>query len=300
MESDVLEKKVNAILNMQEEAYTKKIENELYKALNTLRGKSDSMYEKYAVDGIISRLQLRKYKRYSKIEKGMIASLVLIIKNNLRVIDDAIIAIYNEAFNAEAWAIDMATGFRLDWDTIDTTELHDILDDEFYDIAKDRQLMLAKFAVRTALNTNLVVGKTNSEMNSDIKHNMNKLAMAAILLLHTQLESAKNAGKYAAILKALEYGIEGDQIWGGIIDSKIRDSHYLMASQQAKKNKKTGMFTLPDGERTPYPGWIGLRARERCNCRCWIDFIITNTDKLENEKIYEYSSYSTWMKSRNK
>ena len=60
-----------------------------------------------------------------------------------------------------------------------------------------------------------------------------------------------------------------------------------------KVKKDDGYYDGPGGERALYPGWIGLSASQRCNCRCSEVFVLDESVEKGTEK-YQY--YSRWVR----
>ena len=110
-----------------------------------------------------------------------------------------------------------------------------------------------------------------------------------------QGQTAVNAGTEAAYTRAIDKGVQGSVVWSATLDGRTRDDHAAMDQQVQDEN---GLFRLPDGETAPYPGWEGLSAAERINCRCTTRFQIDGYEpalrRSRDEGLVPYQSYAEW------
>lgn len=86
----------------------------------------------------------------------------------------------------------------------------------------------------------------------------------AVRIARTETTGSLNAGQHAVRTELQREGlIEGRQ-WLAILDDDVRPEHSALAGVTAKQDEGFNV----GGTEAPYPGWHGLPAAMRCNCRC--------------------------------
>ena len=73
-----------------------------------------------------------------------------------------------------------------------------------------------------------------------------------------------NGGHKAGIEASARDGVKVGREWLAIDDNDTREDHADANGQAVGPGE---MFVV-GGEETPYPGWYGLSALQRINCRC--------------------------------
>jgi hypothetical protein len=73
-----------------------------------------------------------------------------------------------------------------------------------------------------------------------------------------------NAGHHATHTGLANDGAITGRVWRAILDDDVRATHRNLDGVSVKGDE---MFDV-GGAKAPYPGWHGLPARERVNCRC--------------------------------
>ncbi|MEN6623937.1 MAG: phage minor head protein [Smithella sp.] len=278
--------------------YESQVSKALYDALQTMRADMSKLYEKYATNGILTKADMTRYNRYASMEKQMLTALDPAIKANLKVIKRLTPEMYNESFFREAWQIDSASELRLNWGTINKGAIVEDLANPYDKIAYENYPRNAKQAIRKAINNGLPLGKTLTQMTRDLKKAMNITNAAGIRIVRTEAMTAQNAAANDVYTRAIDRGIEGDDIWDATFDLKTRPDHGHADGQV--KNKKTGMFSL-GGELTPYPGWENLSAKQRINCRCHHRFQISGYSpkliRTREQGVIPFQTYDEWKKN---
>ncbi|HWB13402.1 MAG TPA: phage minor head protein [Pirellulales bacterium] len=83
-------------------------------------------------------------------------------------------------------------------------------------------------------------------------------------IARTETTGALNAGHYAARSELISEGLVKGSEWLGVQDERQRAAH---AANDGKVVAAGEMFNV-GGEQAPYPGYWGLSAAQRVNCRC--------------------------------
>jgi len=291
---------LNSLL-LREAKYSKQIQNQLASVLTTIYGEMKKIYDKYAINGKLTKVEMTKYNKYSTMEEQILKTLDPALKANIKKIKKLLPSQFNESFFHYAWAIDNATGLRLSWGLVNTKVLL-----QAFDITNPKNIELqealknypitAKKKIRAALLNGLSQGKSYDSMARDLKKSLNKIYSSAITIVRTEGQSAINAGQAIAYTRAQENGINGKEIWSATKDQKTRIDH-RHADGSTKDSE--GFFNV-GGEKALYPGDPNLSAENRINCRCSIRFEIDGYSpqlmRTREEGILPYMNYDNYVK----
>ena len=301
MQLSKLEQQALNTLLKNEAKYSKQIQKQLLTVLTSMYGEMKKIYDKYAINGKLTKVEMTKYNKYSTMEEAILKTLDPALKANIKTIKKLLPSQFNESFFHYAWAIDNATGLRLSWGLVNTKALLGA-----FDITNPKNIELqealknygptAKKRIRAALLNGLSQGKSYDQMARDLKKSLNKIYSSAITIVRTEGQTAINAGQTIAYTRAQENGIEGNEVWSATKDVKTRDAHGYADGQ--KKNKD-GYFNV-GGEKALYPGDPSLSAGNRINCRCNIRFEIEGYSpqlmRTREEGILPYMPYQQYAK----
>jgi SPP1 gp7 family putative phage head morphogenesis protein len=259
------------------------------------------LYEKYAVDGLLSTADMARYARYASMESNILAKLDPAIRASMATMKRLQPDQYNAAFFRAAWRIDNESGIALNWGVINTDAIRsayaltDPANKAMAEALKNYS-MRARRVIRVALNDGLAQGKSYYDMMKDIKDALNKTNFDAMRIIRTEGQSATNAGTADAYDRALEDGVKGSVVWSSTLDDRTRDQHKAMDGQVRDED---GMFHFPNGEIAPYPCWEGLSAENRINCRCGIRMEIDGYSpqlrRSRDEGVIQYQTYDQWQ-----
>lgn len=307
-----LEKQAFIQLLKNEKKYQSKVQKALADTLTTIRGEMSKIYSKYAKNGLLTRAEMTKYNKYQTMEKQILKVLEPAIAKNIADIKKLLPEQYNESFFRYAWAMDQAVGVNLNYGVLNQNMIN-----ELFSITNPKNIELAnalknygpnaKKYLRNALLQNLSIGKSYASMIKDIRTGLNKTYNEAIRLIRTEGQSAINRGQADAYLKAINAGVEGNEIWDSTLDNRTRPKN---AKEAFKGNhrvldgqvKKDGLFILKlTGETAPFPGWPGLSAAQRINCRCRERFEIEGyapqLRRTREQGIIPYQTFNEWEKN---
>lgn len=282
----------------REKFYERKVAGIYRSALDDIRKEMSAIYERYAINGILSRADMTRYNRLATLEKNILQIMTPAVRASLKEIDRLRPAEYGEAFFRTAWAVDNATGVGLTWGPLNTKAITAELDSSpFYAAGKERTLITIPVEVTTAINNGLAMGQSYTEMMRDLKGLVNKKAFETMRILRTELHTAQELGTSAAYDEALEQGVKGKVVWVATLDGRTRDSH---AAMDGVAKDDDGLF---HGEITAeYPGDPALDASERINCRCTMIFELEGFEptirRSREDGIIPYQTYSEWKEDR--
>jgi SPP1 gp7 family putative phage head morphogenesis protein len=287
----------------KEALYERRVASVLRKALDEIRAEMSKLYEKYAVDGLLSTADMARYARYASMESNILAKLDQAIRASMATMKRLQPDQYNAAFFRAAWRIDNESGIALNWGVINTDAIksaYAITDPANKAMAEalKNYSMRARRVIRVALNDGLAQGKSYYDMMKDIRDALNKTNYEAMRIIRTEGQAAIGAGTADAYDRALEDGVKGSVVWTSTLDERTRDQHRQMDGQVRDED---GMFHFPNGEIAPYPCWEGLSAENRINCRCGIRMEIEGYDpqlrRSRDDGVIPYQKYSDWEKN---
>jgi SPP1 gp7 family putative phage head morphogenesis protein len=300
MDLSKLERQALNTLLKNEAKYSKQIQKALLDALTSIYGEMTKIYDKYAVNGKLTKVEMTKYNKYQTMEKQILDKLDPAIKKNIESIKHLLPEQYQESFYHYAWAIDNATGLRLSWGLINTKQLlgaFDITNPKNIELQNELQnySLTAKKNIRNALIKNLAQGKSLAQMAKDIKLSVNKIYSSALTIARTEGMRAINAGQNETYLQVEEMGISGNRVWSATKDSKTRPDHAAMDGESPQDD---GLYHLPNGETALYPHDSNLSAEEVINCRCSERYEVKGYSpqlmRTRSEGIIPYQSYQSY------
>ncbi len=266
--------------------------------LDTIRVQMSKLYERYARKGVLTKAEMTRYNRLATAERQLLLAVDPGSRETLRVIDRLRPAQYQEAFFRHGWAIDQSAGIRVAWGALNKDVVLESLASEFYRISRDRYGVEARLLVRQALNDGLSRGKSYTSMVRDLKTALNTANFRALRILRTEGQEVVNAGTVDAYARAADKGVQGREIWDATLDGNTRPAH---GSADGQAKSADGTFTV-DGEKTPYPGWEGMSAGNRINCRCRVRYEVEGfapvLRRTRDRGLVPYQTYTEWAKGR--
>jgi len=276
-----------------ERNYEKQIAKIMRDALNDIRVEMSKIYEKYATNGILTKAQMTQYNRLNNLEASIKAIVKPATSKAIKVIDKLRPEEYGEAFFRTAWAIDNNTTLSLKFGALNKEAVERNLDNPFYTSAKESILLNTVPQFRNAINKGLALGQSYPEMMKDIKTAVNGKNYEIMRVLRTELHSAQEGGTSAGYEAALEQGVKGKVVWTSTFDDRTREDHIAMDGVERDDD---GMFRGAVGE-TPYPGWEGMEAGQRINCRCDIRFELEGLSAKDLGRD-EKTTFDEWAKDK--
>jgi len=262
--------------------------------LDEIRVEMAKIYDKYAVNGLLTKAEMTRYNRLASLEKKVQEIVKPSIAQSKAIIKRLKPEEYGEAFFRTAWAFDNATGVALDWGALDKQAIAANLENVFHEVAIKNWGNEALSKIRTTISNGLALGQSYHDMMKDVKAYINAENYKIMRILRTELHDSQEAGTAASYDEALKQGVEGKVVWISTLDGRTRDSH---ASMDGVERDDDGMFRGSIGE-APYPGWEGLPAGERIQCRCDVRFEIADLApelrRSKEEGVIPYQTYPEW------
>ena len=292
------EKKRELYFARIEKQYEKEVASIFKTALNEIRVEMSKIYERYAVDGVLTRAQMTQYNRLATLEQNIRDIMHPAARQATRLIDKLKPEEYGEAFFRTGWAMDNASGVALKWGPLNKEAVVTALENPFFDAAKKAYWFNVDNRISVALNNGLALGQSYPQMMADLKDMVNRDNYEIMRVLRTELHNSQEAGTADGYDEALAQGIQGRVVWISTLDGRTRESHQAMDGVYRDDD---GMFRGAIGE-APYPGWEGLPPEERISCRCDIRFEIEGFEpdirRSRDDGIIPYQPYDDWVNDK--
>jgi hypothetical protein len=280
-----------------EKLYERRIAAIYREALATIRSDMAKIYDKHAVNGVLTKAEMTRYNRLSSMEDQIVGTIKPAVNQSIKTIDRLKPEEYGQAFFRTAWAMDNAAGVGLNWGLLNKDTIVANLNNPSYARAVTYIRQDAEGIARIAVNQGLALGKSYPTMMRDLKEVVTRENYQTMRILRTELHSAQEAGTAAGYLKAQEQGVRGDMVWDATLDGDTREEH---AAMDGVMRDEDGWFRGALIAR--YPGDPELDAGMRVNCRCSMRFELEGFSptirRSREDGIIPYQSYRDWSEDR--
>lgn len=295
MDSDKVYRSVDRKLS----AYEKQIAEQYRIALNQTRAKLADIYEKYAIDGVVTYGTVMKYNRLENLEKELLSVFNSSNTTVVAALKRLPKEVLQEAYKRFAYEFDNGLGVRLTWGALPNAAFENVIDNPLDKIARGNLLVNQKNRIKTALAQGFLQGKSYQAMAKDIKDVYGRTAYEAMRVARTEGQRSAVAAQRAVYDRSVELGIKTNLFWDAFIDSRTRDHHVMMNDVQAKMHEGQQMFLYtPTGQWVTGPMSSALPAGDVINCRCRIREEIEEIPDDIPTGIAK-QSYTSWEKGVN-
>ena len=286
-------------LAIRQARYETAIQGVLREALRKIEADLKVIYNKYAVDGVLTKAQMTQYNRLATLKRQLIADLNPALRANVVTLTRLRPEQYQAAFFNYAWTIDQQAGIALSWGTVNKRAITETLGNRFFSKAVRDYGPNARRWVREAVNDGLIRGKSYQRMARDLKGAINSTYNQALTIVRTEGGYAQSAGQSDAYVAAQEQGVQGVRRWIATLDNVTRGDH---AAMDAAPQQEDGLYHLPGGETARYPRDMSLSAGNRINCRCdetfEIDGYAPELRRTREDGIVPNQTYAEWVMDR--
>ena len=265
-----------------------------------IRAELSKTYERYAVNGELTRAEMTKYNRLTNLENSLTRRLndadAQAINLNRRLSRTQ----YEEAFFNRAWAIDQGLEARLTWGRLNDDAVRAAVENPLARIANRRLRANSRERIRATLASGLTRGDSFAAMSREIRNVINGSRKDAIRIARTEGQRAQAMGAQKSYERAAELGVEGREYWMATLDDRTRDRHGQLDG--VPKDEEHGGWRVPDTNTyTPGPLQSGIASFD-INCRCTTEYRINDeapsVRRIRGEDVVEYQTYEDWDKKR--
>jgi len=234
-------------------------------ALEDIRAELARLYDRYAVEGVLTHAEMSKFNRLKGLDKFIRETMNPVFKENRKLTNKLQKVEYEEGFYRTAWAIDRDTGAALKWGILRPESVVSAVANPMKDIALKRLTTNSLLSIRSTVTQGLIRGDSFPKMARNLRRSINSTASDNMRIVRTEGNRAQNQGIQETYRYAEEeLDIDLVEFWDAILDSRVRDSHARLEGQP-KNEEHNGWFL--GGVWAAGPGQSGV-ASEDINCRC--------------------------------
>jgi len=265
-------------------------------ALNQTRAALALVFEKYAINGVLTYAEMAKYNRLTKLETAMMG---YFNKQNIGVVSSLRVLprkTLDTMFKDFAYQFDNKYGIRLSWSLIPTKAVIDIVDNPLDKIARDSLNFKQRDRIHRALTQGFLQGQSYQEMAKGIKKVYGTTAYDAFRVARTEGQRSAVAAQRGVYDQSVALGIKTNLFWDAFGASpRTRSHHIVMDNKQAEMHNGTLMFKYVGGQWVTGPMATNLGASEVVNCRCRIREELAEIPE-DIETGIPKTSYTEWEK----
>ena len=159
-------------------------------ALDSIRSELSDLYEKYAVNGELTRAQMTKYNRLAKLEKRVNEVLGKAHNSNTNLFRRLKEDQYSGSFFRHQWALEQHVGVSLNWGMFNEAMIEAAVDNDLLKIANDRLKTLGRQRIRREITQGLIRGDSYDKMARRVKGAINGAATDAMRIARTEGQKA--------------------------------------------------------------------------------------------------------------
>lgn len=288
------------------------------RALREINEKVETIYKKYAKNGVLSNTDKTILNQMASIEKQAIAILGKKHSEVEQLINQRAALSYGESFFRHAYFVDKVGKLNLDWGVIPTNAVEFAFNNDYATLAKGQTFKKALHSsvdkVRTVFSDALTQGKSYQEAARNLVKVLGVEAVGmdaaryvghgvtawALMTSRTELHRAVVQGQQKTFETAKANGIDVKQVWCATLDERTRHSHAYL--DNTYKDEEKGGWWVPEFEVfITGPNQSGIAAFD-INCRCCVRPEVMGLKPEERyirgEGITEYKDYATWKEEK--
>lgn len=295
-----LQKRVISILANNEKDFQRFLVRESRKTLRKIRDSMLIIYEKFSIEGKLTRAEMTKFNRLKNLEKELSTTMRdhgIRITRNIKKFSSVE---FNEAFFRYDWSIDQASGVSLKWgkplDLKDVAQLKQVGDL----VVSDSLLRFSADNIRrmqTAVMSGIIRGDSLPRMSKAITRAMEISTKDALRITRTETHRVTELGHHATFLEAKKLGVRLKKQLLAVLDNRTRPQSAQMDGQISNED---GLFRYPDGNYY-LPGNTGNPAWDINDREDTIDIIDDYAPRLRrtrDEGIQPFITFNKWADQR--
>lgn len=278
-------------------------------ALALVRNELSRVFEEYSSDGVLTREEMEKYGRLTKLEKFIVDTVNELTKEQVKHTKTGILDMFQESYYRNAFMIQNQVPVGLDYKLVNQEALlaamYNPLDAIKWDErAKDNNEFLKK-QLRESIVRGLIQGNGYSKIAKEVKEKLNIGAGKAIRIVQTETHRAREEGNLKTMEHAVSKGVIMKKQWVSTLSAKTRDTHRKLDGQTVGVDE---MFVSKSGRKASAPSKFGDPA-EDINCRCTMITVIEGIEpslqrrargKNGKNQVINNMNYEEWQNSLSK
>ena len=271
-------------------------------AIRKIRADIAKVYDKFAINGELTHAEMSKFNRLTSLEKQLTEDLRPALRKNAAITAKMQRVEYDEAFFRTAWTIDQQLGASLSWGQLNPKAVTAAVANPLNLIANTRLRLGSIVSIRRAVTQGLIQGLSFPNMMKDVRGVINGSAKDALRIVRTEGQRAQVLGQQANYEEARELGVEVDEVWDAILDSRLRPEHGTMDGRIETEQGFSTAGTSLVNNFVAGPLQSGVASFD-INCRCRVRGQIKDFEpkkrRVEGE-IVDFETYTQWKKRTGK
>lgn len=298
---------------------SRELEASYRRALTDVRNEITRLYETFMAEGELTKAQTAQFLRQSNIEAEIVRVMNPYITANTELLEQASMVSFDQSFYRHQWAIDQATGVKLEWGALsdnavraatgiggnpedligimpekEVTKHIKVMDDAFKNYDLDTRAWIERDVRQGIIKGESVAQLTRRLKENGMLHSYN----SAELIARTETLRSTGLGAQITYDEARDEGVNVIEIWDATLDDRTRPDH--ADADGTVKDNETGLFSVPWGE-VEGPRRSGDPAQDiscRCNINPQIEGYAPEVRRIRGEGLVPYKSFRTWTGER--
>lgn len=286
-------------------------------ALDDVRATLSRLYERFNVEGELTRGEAARFLRLSNLEEELTTVVRPYLLRNEELLKELAQVSFERSFYEYAWSVDQAAGVQLQWGQLNPDAVRAAvgLSDNFsalgevvstQEARRHAEVLQEAFRnyqddTRKWIGREITQGVIKGESVSKVAKRLDKNAFvhsrnSAMTIARTETLRASGIGGQMAYDRAADKGVRVRQIWDATLDSSTRPEHAQLDG--TARNEETGNFDTPVGP-VPGPRRSGIASFD-INCRCTvrpeIEGYAPEVRRIRGEGLQPYQTFSDWAR----
>ena len=240
------------------------------------------VFEKYSIDGALTRQAMNKYGRLIKLEKEIAEAMHKLTGETIKLTKSSIVNIMNSEYYSAGAIVQNGYDLALNLPLLSTDILNANIQNSMSLIKWDASEKIWSdkyiFDIRNHINSGINQGWGYSQIANNITHSgiltRNRIARIVRTETHRAQSIARNISMEDSKAAANRLGIAMEKFWISDLLPTTRDAHSELDGKVADEH---GVFHV-QGMTTEYPGGFGIAGQD-INCHCTIEQRIPELDR---------------------
>lgn len=264
-----------------------------------------TLYEKYEIDGKLTRAEMTKYNRLNNAQKSITNEILQAHKQASKITQKTMEQQYLENYFKTAYLTEYQSQQKLGYGALNKRAIEKALENNIEGLTlantlKDNRKAIVK-KIQLELGQGIAIGESYGKMSKRIKDVVGFSANKSRTVARTEAHRVQQQGRRDSIQHAINRGLDIKKTWDATLDSNTRRAHQKLDGMTKSVDND---FISSNGGRGYGPAEMN-NASDDINCRCTLRYSVNgktpDTSRArENGKNREipWTSYEDWQKNR--
>ena len=245
--------------------------------------------------------EARRYNRLTKLQKEIASEYRKLTGKIVGDTEKNISRVFTESLYSTEWAMDQATGIKIDWPVIPVDAVRSAVENPITGLSPKTLIQSNATArinkINATLTRSLASGTPYAQTARAIRNDFQGGYADAIRVVRTESNRAYSEGHLYTFNDAEKAGVELRKKWVATLDTRTRDTHGALDGTFADED---GLFRI-HGVSAPAPGMFGI-ASEDINCRCTVVDEVEGLEpelrRIRDEGVVDYITFEDWARPK--